>query len=220
MEIVIAGGHGQIALRLARMLAGRGDTVVSLIRNPDHAADVRATGATPVVRDLEAASAEQVAGDLAGADAVVFAAGAGPGSGAARKDTVDRAAAVLMADAAEAAGVRGFVQVSAMGAGDPPAPGRDDVWAAYIRAKGEAEDDLKARGGLDWLILRPGRLTEDPGTGLVALAEPPIGHGAVTRDDVAAVIVALLDGLPAVRHRTLDLLNGDVRIADAVAALR
>ncbi|MFB4299413.1 NAD(P)H-binding protein [Actinomadura sp. NTSP31] len=220
MEIVIAGGHGQIALRLARLLAGRGDTVVSLIRNADHAADVRATGATPVVRDLEAASAGQVAGDLAGADAVVFAAGAGPGSGAARKDTVDRAAAVLMADAAEAAGVRGFVQVSAMGAGERPAPGRDDVWSAYIRAKGEAEDDLKARGGLDWLILRPGRLTDDPGTGLVALAEPPIGHGAVTRDDVAAVIVALLDGLPDVRHRTLDLLNGDVPIAGAVAALR
>lgn len=220
MEIVIAGGHGQIALRLSGLLAGRGDTVVSLIRNPDHAADVRATGATPVVRDLEAASAGQVAGDLAGADAVVFAAGAGPGSGAARKDTVDRAASVLLADAAERAGVRGFVQVSAMGAGDPPALGRDEVWAAYVRAKGEAEDDLRARGGLDWLILRPGRLTDDPGTGLVTLAEPPAGQGAVTRDDVAAVIVALLDALPDARHRTLDLLNGDVPIADAVAALR
>ncbi|QKG26484.1 NAD(P)H-binding protein [Actinomadura verrucosospora] len=220
MEIVIAGGHGQIALRLSRLLAGRGDAVVSLIRNPDHAADVRAAGATPVVRDLEAASADQVAGDLSGADAVVFAAGAGPGSGAARKDTVDRAASVLLADAAERAGVRGFVQVSAMGAGEAPAPGRDEVWAAYIRAKGEAEDDLRARAGLDWLILRPGRLTDDPGTGLVTLAEPPVGSGAVTRDDVAGVIVALLDALPGVRHRTLDLLNGDVRIADAVAALR
>ncbi|MWA01227.1 NAD(P)H-binding protein [Actinomadura sp. LD22] len=220
MDIVIAGGHGQIALRLSRLLAARGDTAVSLIRNPDHAADVRATGATPVVRDLEAASAGHVAGDLAGADAVVFAAGAGPGSGAARKDTVDRAASVLLADAAERAGVRGFVQVSAMGAGEPPAPGRDEVWAAYIRAKGEAEDDLRARDGLDWLILRPGRLTDDPGTGLVTLAEPPIGHGAVTRDDVAAVIVALLDALPDARHRTLDLLNGDTSIADAVTALR
>ncbi|TMQ91183.1 SDR family oxidoreductase [Actinomadura soli] len=219
MNIVIAGGHGKIALRLSRLLAARGDTVLGLIRNPDHAGDVRATGAGPVVCDLESAEPADVTGHVTGADAVVFAAGAGPGSGTARKDTVDRAASVLMADAAERAGVRGFVQISAMGAGEPPAPGRGDVWDAYIRAKGEAEDDLRRRDALDWLILRPGRLTDDPPTGLVTLAEPPIGHDVVTRDDVAAVIVALLDA-PDVRHRTLDLLNGPTRIADAVAALR
>ncbi|MEV4008430.1 NAD(P)-binding oxidoreductase, partial [Actinomadura sp. NPDC049753] len=98
-------------------------------------------------------------------------------------------------------------------------PGRGEVWEAYIRAKGEAEDDLRRRGALDWLILRPGRLTDDPPTGLVALAEPPIGHGAVTRDDVAAVIAALLDA-GDVRRLTLDLLNGSTPIGDAVAALR
>ncbi|TDD31166.1 NAD-dependent dehydratase [Actinomadura sp. KC06] len=219
MNIVIAGGHGKIALRLSRLLAARGDTVLGLIRNPDHAGDVRATGAGPVVCDLESADRGEVAGHVTGADAVVFAAGAGPGSGAARKDTVDRAASVLMADAAESAGVRGYIQISAMGAGEPPAPGRGDIWDAYIRAKGEAEDDLRRRDALDWLILRPGRLTDDPPTGLVTLAEPPIGHDVVTRDDVAAVIVALLDASD-VRRRTLDLLNGPTRIEDAVASLR
>ncbi|MEU9840331.1 NAD(P)H-binding protein [Actinomadura sp. NPDC048032] len=219
MNIVIAGGHGQIALRLSRLLAARGDTVLSIIRNPGHAGDVRDTGAGPVVCDLESATLDEVADHLTGADAVVFAAGAGPGSGVARKDTVDRGAAVLAADAAERAGVRGFVQISAMGAGEPPAPGRDEVWEAYIRAKGAAEDDLRRRDALDWLILRPGRLTDDPPTGLVALAEPPIGHGAVTRDDVAAVIAALLDA-GDVRRLTLGLLNGSTPIGDAVAALR
>ncbi|TDB79102.1 SDR family oxidoreductase [Actinomadura sp. KC216] len=219
MNIVIAGGHGKIALRLSRLLAARGDTVLGLIRNPAHAGDVRATGAGPVVCDLESADPAEVAGHVTGADAVVFAAGAGPGSGVARKDTVDRGASVLMADAAESAGVRGFLQISAMGADEAPAPGRGDVWDAYIRAKGEAEADLRRRDALDWLILRPGRLTDDPPTGLVTLAEPPLGHDVVTRADVAAVIVALLDASD-VRHRTLDLLNGPTRIEDAVASLR
>ncbi|MBO2452540.1 NAD(P)H-binding protein [Actinomadura barringtoniae] len=217
MNVVIAGGHGQIALRLARLLAARGDTALSLIRNPAHADDVRAAGAGPVVLDLETAKPDELADQLTGADAVVFAAGAGPGSGAARKDTVDRAASVLLADAAEQAGVRRFVQVSSMGAGEPPRPGTDDVWAAYIKAKTEAEDDLRARD-LDWLVLRPGALTNDPGTGLVTLAEPSVGRGAVTRDDVASVILALLD-TPAVDRRTLELIGGETPIKDAIAAL-
>ncbi|MFC6886361.1 NAD(P)H-binding protein [Actinomadura yumaensis] len=217
MNVVIAGGHGQIALRLARLLSARGDAATGLIRNPDHAADLREAGAEPAVCDLERATLDEVTGLLRGADAVVFAAGAGPGSGAARKDTVDRAASVLLADAAERAGVRPFAQVSAMGAGQPPRAGTDEVWAAYIRAKGEAEDDLRARDGLDWVILRPGRLTDDPGTGRVTLAEPPIGRGEITRDDVAAVLAALLDA--RVSGRTLDLLNGDTPVPEAVASL-
>ncbi|MFG1999903.1 SDR family oxidoreductase [Spirillospora sp. NPDC048911] len=217
MNVVIAGGHGQIALRLARLLTARGDHVLSLIRNPDHAGDVRETGAGPVECDLERATVDEVADQLTGADAVVFAAGAGPGSGAARKDTVDRAASVLLADAAERAGVRTFVQVSSMGAGQPPRAGTDDVWAAYVKAKGEAEDDLRARD-LDWIVLRPGALTNDEGTGKVTLAEPEVGRGAVTRDDVAAVIVALLRA-SGVERRTLELVNGDTPIEAAVAAL-
>src|SRR5580658_10216154 len=140
MRVVIAGGHGKIALLLEQLLAERGNQAVGLIRNPGHAAEVRKAGAEAVVCDLETAAAEDVCGLVAGADAVVFAAGAGPGSGAARKDTVDRAAGVLMASAAERAGVRRFVQVSSMGAGQPPRPGSDDVWAAYITAKTAAED--------------------------------------------------------------------------------
>ncbi|GAA3703366.1 NAD(P)H-binding protein [Nonomuraea antimicrobica] len=235
MRIIIAGGHGKIALKLAaRLTSGPvGDTAeatvgsavgsalrstvgsaVGLVRNPAHVADVAAAGAEAVVCDLESAGVEEVARIVEGADAVVFAAGAGPGSGVARKDTVDRAASVLLADAAERAGVRRFVQISSMGAGRPPVPGRDAVWAAYITAKTEAEDDLRARD-LDWTILRPGRLTDEPGTGLVRLAAevPP---GSVPRDDVAAVIVALL-GDPGTAGRTLELVSGDTPIADAVA---
>src|SRR5499425_939484 len=160
MRVVIAGGHGKIALLLEGLLAGRGDEAVGLVRNPAHVADVQNAGAEAFICDLEAASADDVAALLSGADAVVFAAGAGPGSGVPRKDSVDRAASVLMADAAERAGVRRFVQISSMGAGQPPQPGTDEVWAAYITAKTAAEDDLRSRGELDWTILRPGRLTD------------------------------------------------------------
>jgi nucleoside-diphosphate-sugar epimerase len=213
MRIVIAGGHGQIALRLERLLAGRGHEVAGIIRKPEQADDVRAAGAEPVVCDLESASAEDVERLLEGADAAVFAAGAGPGSGAERKDTVDRQACSLLADAAEAAGVRRFLVVSSMGADPEPPEGTDPVFAAYLRAKGEADADVRARAGLDWTILRPGRLTNDPGTGRVNLAENT-GRGAVTRDDVAAVLVALLDE-PGTASRTLELTGGDVPIGDA-----
>jgi uncharacterized protein YbjT (DUF2867 family) len=150
-------------------------------------------------------------------DAVVFAAGAGPGSGAARKDTVDRAASALLADAAERAGVRRFLQVSSMGVDQEPDPSRDEVWAAYIAAKAEAEEDLRGRD-LDWVILRPGSLTNDPPTGLVHLAEPPVGRGEVTRGDVAAVLAELLRN-PEVSKRVLELRGGDTPVADAVAGL-
>jgi uncharacterized protein YbjT (DUF2867 family) len=215
MRIVIAGGHGKIALLLERLLVERGDAAVGLIRNPDQVADVRATGAEAVVCDLESASVGEVAALLAGADAVVFAAGAGPGSGVGRKDSVDRGASVLMADAAERAGVRRFVQVSSMGAGQPPATERGEVWVAYITAKTDAEDDLRRRE-LDWTILRPGSLTDDPATGKVRLAVPPVPRGAIPRADVAAVIVALLDE-PGSRHQTLELTGGDSPIGIAVA---
>jgi uncharacterized protein YbjT (DUF2867 family) len=217
MRIVIAGGHGKIALLLEHILAERGDQAVGLIRNPAHVADVRQAGAEAVVCDLEAAAADDVAVLLSGADAVVFAAGAGPGSGAPRKDSVDRAASVLMADAAERAGVRRFVQISSMGAGRPPRPGTDEVWAAYITAKTAAEADLRARD-LDWTILRPGGLTDAPATGKIRLAAPPVSGGTVPRGDVAAVIAALLDE-PGTRHQTLELIGGDIPVAAAVRSI-
>ena len=217
MRIVIAGGHGKIALLLEHILAERGDQAVGLVRNPAHVADVQKAGAEAVVCDLEAASADDVAVLLSGADAVVFAAGAGAGSGAPRKDSVDRAASVLMADAAERAGVRRFVQVSSMGAGRPPRPGADEVWAAYITAKTAAEADLRARD-LDWTILRPGGLTDTPATGKVRLAAPPVPGGTVSRADVAVVIAALLDN-PGTRHQTLELVGGDSPVAAAVRSI-
>ncbi|GAA2409991.1 SDR family oxidoreductase [Streptomyces glaucosporus] len=217
MRTVIAGGHGQIALRLERLLAGRGDEVAGLIRRPEHADDLRSAGAEPIVCDLESASVEEVARHLEGADAAVFAAGAGPGSGAARKDTVDRAAAVLFADAAERAGVRRFVLVSSMGADREPPEGTEPVFAAYLRAKRAAEEDLHRRLDLDWTILRPGRLTNEPGTGLVRL-EAQVERGDVTRDDVAAVLLALLDDPRTVRV-TLELTGGHTPVDQAVATL-
>ncbi|WP_448062400.1 SDR family oxidoreductase [Cellulomonas hominis] len=216
MRIVIAGGHGKIARRLSRLLAERGDTPVALVRNPDHVADVTADGAEPLVLDLERTDVTTLADALVGADAVVFAAGAGPGSGTERKDTVDRGAAVLLADAAERAGVRRYLLVSSMGAGAEPPAGTDEVFATYLRAKTAAEEDLRARP-LDWTILRPGHLLDDTGIGRIRL-ETETPRGSVPRDDVAAVLVALLDE-PRTAAMTLELVGGDVPVAAAVAAV-
>ncbi|BBJ41823.1 NAD(P)H-binding protein [Streptomyces antimycoticus] len=217
MRIVIAGGHGQIALRLEQLLTARGDEVAGIIRKPEQAGDLLASGTEPVVCDLESASLEDVVKHLENADAAVFAAGAGPGSGAARKETVDHRSAVLFADAAERAGARRFLIVSSMGASHEPPPDTDPVFAAYLRAKAAADDDIRARDGLDWTVLRPGRLTNDPGTGRVKLAEHT-GRDEITRDDVAAVLAALLDE-PRTAGRTLELINGDTPVAEAVRAI-
>lgn len=214
MRIAIAGGHGQIARRLSRLLAERGDTPLAIVRNPDHVADVEADGATAVVLDLEQTDASELAARLGDADAVVFAAGAGPGSGADRKDTVDRGAAALLADAAQQAGVRRYVLVSSVGAGAEPPAGTDEVFAAYLRAKTAAEEDLRARD-LDWTILRPGGLTDDAGTGHVRLG-PDIPRGQVPRDDVAAVLLALLDE-PRTTGLVLELSEGATPVPAAIA---
>ncbi|MEU6278833.1 SDR family oxidoreductase [Streptomyces sp. NPDC047028] len=215
MRIVIAGGHGQIALRLERLLAARGDEVAGIIRAAEQGDDLRAAGAEPVLLDLESASVEEAAACLRGADAAVFAAGAGPGSGTSRKDTVDRGAAVLFADAAVSAGVRRFVVVSSMGA-DPAHQG-DDVFDVYLRAKGEADAYVTRQVALDWTILRPGALTNDAGTGLVRL-EAHTGRGPVPRDDVAAVLAELVD-TPATAGLTLELISGSAPVSVAVKSV-
>jgi len=215
VRIVIAGGHGQIALHLERLLAARGDSAVGLVRNPDHSADLQAAGATPVVVDLEQATVDQLAASLTGADAVVFAAGAGPGSGADRKDTVDRAAAALLADAAQAAGVRRYVMVSAMGA-DGYDPNSTEVFQVYLRAKAQADADLRGRD-LDWTVVRPGGLTNSAPTGLVTVGEST-GRGSVPRADVAAVLLAVLDH-PATVGRQFELISGPTPISEALNQL-
>ncbi|WP_280886373.1 SDR family oxidoreductase [Streptomyces sp. LBL] len=215
MRIVIAGGHGQIALRLERLLAARGDEVAGVVRRAEQGDDLRQVGAEPVLLDLESASVEEVAERLRGADAVVFAAGAGPGSGVTRKDTVDRGAAVLFADAAVRAGVRRHVVVSSMGA-DAAREG-DEVFDVYLRAKGEADTYVRGLVGLDWTILRPGSLTNDAGTGLVRL-EAHTGPGAIPRDDVAAVLAELLD-TPATAGLVLELVGGSTPVSVAVKSV-
>jgi len=221
MHIVVAGAHGQIARRLVRLLTARGDTVTGIVRNPDHSADLGADGATPAVVDLEQASVDQVAEVLRGADAAVFAAGGGPGSGIARKDTVDRGAAVLLADAAEAAGVRRYLLVSSYGVdavADGATPeGVDETFVAYLRAKLAAEDDVLPRPGLEATVLRPVTLTDDPGTGTVQLARH-VERGEVSRDDVAAVLVALLDDPRP--GAVLELTGGSTPVQQAVAEAR
>ncbi|WP_432562206.1 NAD(P)-binding oxidoreductase [Kineococcus sp. SYSU DK003] len=223
MRIVIAGGHGKIALLLGALAAARGDEVVGLVRNPAHAPDLEAAGVRAVVRDLESAGPAEVAADLAGADAVVFAAGAGPGSGAPRKDSVDRAAAVLLADAAEAAGVRSYLLISSVGVDrvrDGALPeGVEEVFVAYLRAKLAAEEDLLSRDGLRVSVLRPAGLLDEPGTGRVRL-DPAVDSGRVPRADVAAVCLGLLDRLVAgdAPAAVLGLEGGDVPVAEAVAA--
>jgi uncharacterized protein YbjT (DUF2867 family) len=212
--IAIAGAHGQIARRLARLLAERGDTVRGLIRNPDHADDLRADGSEPVVVDLESAGVDEVAAAIQGADAVVFAAGAGPGSGAGRKNTMDRDGAIKLLEAARSAGVRRYVIVSSIGADSPPQD--DDVFSVYLRAKADA-DAAVAASDIDWTIVRPGSLTDDPGAGRVTLSADPV-RDRVTRDDVAAVLAAVL-GEPRSAGKTFYAIQGDDPVAEALEAL-
>jgi uncharacterized protein YbjT (DUF2867 family) len=215
MRIVIAGGHGQIAQHLEKRLSQRGDQAVGLVRNPDHVADLEQLGAEAVVLDLEKASVEDVAGVVEGADAVVFAAGGGPSSGAARKETVDKGAAVLLADAAQKAGVRRYLMVSSMGT-DQADPDSDEIFQVYLRAKKAADDDLRGRD-LDWTIIQPGRLTDEPGNGKVSL-DPEAEPREVPRADVAHALVAALDA-PATIRKQLTLLSGPVPVEEAFVAL-
>lgn len=211
MNVAIAGAHGKIALRLTRLLAAEGDRVTGLIRNPDHAAEVSQAGASPVLCDLEQASVEQIATAIGGADAVVFAAGAGPGSGADRKLTVDRDGAIKLLHAATTTGAPRFVIVSSVGAEDPP--GGDEVFEIYLRAKAEADGGIQA-SDREWTIVRPGGLTDDAGTGSVRIDATPF-RGSVPRDDVAGVLARLLAD-PRSSRRVLYVNSGEESIEQAL----
>ena len=220
MRIVIAGAHGQIARETGRLLVAADHDVAGLIRNPDQAGDLEADQVAPVVLDLENSTLEDLTQVLTGADLAVFAAGAGPGSSIERKDSVDRGAAVLLADGAEQAGVSRFVQISASGLdavrGDARPDGVDEVMYAYLVAKLAAEEDLITRD-LDWTILRPGHLTNDQAVGLVELG-PAEESGSIPRHDVAAVLAELINTGRGSRQ-VLSVVSGSTSIPDAVAAL-
>jgi nucleoside-diphosphate-sugar epimerase len=211
VDVAIAGGHGQIARRLGRQLVARGDRVRGLIRNPDHADDLRADGSEPVLCDLESDGVDDVARAIDGSDAVVFAAGAGPGSGAERKWTMDRDGAIKLLDAARRAGVERYVIVSSVGAESPPDD--DDTFSVYLRAKAEA-DAAVSSSDRAWTIVRPGMLTDEPGTGRARVQAEPI-RDHVSRDDVAAVLAAVL-AQPRSAGRTLYVVAGETPIAEAI----
>ena len=215
MEVAVVGGHGNVALRLLRLLSERGDRARGLIRNPDHAADVEATGATAVGADIENLDADAVARSIAGIDAIVFAAGAGAGSGPARKRTVDYGGAVKLIEAARRNEISRYVIVSAIGANHPER--WSDEMRPYYEAKAEADREL-AESGLDFTIIRPGGLTDEPGTDLIAAAADLGRYGQISRDDVAATLMACLDE-PATVGKAFDLLEGETPIVEALARL-
>lgn len=212
MDVVVAGGHGKIAQRLLRRFVERGDRARGLIRNPAHASDLEALGAEPVLCDLEAE--DDVAPFVAGADALVFAAGAGPGSGAARKRTMDLGGAVKLIEAAKRNGIARYVIVSSIGA-DHPERGSEQM-RPYLEAKAEADRALAA-SGLDYTIVRPGGLTDEPGSGRVR-AGRELGYGRIPRDDVAATLLAVLD-TPSTVGKDFDLLAGETPIEEALRTL-
>jgi uncharacterized protein YbjT (DUF2867 family) len=211
MRVAIAGAHGKIARLLIDRLVARGDTVIGLIRNPAHADELRVPGVEPVVCDLETAPADEVTEATRGADVVVFAAGAGAGSGAERKLTMDRDGAIKLLEAASAAGVPRYVIVSSVGAEDPP--DGDEVFSVYLRAKAAADAAVQA-SDRDWTIVRPGFLTDEPGTGRVRVTTEP-SRAEVPRDDVAAALAELL-GDQRATGRILYVNGGDDPLAQAI----
>ena len=214
MIVSLIGAHGSIARHLTPKLPSAGHTVRGLVRDESQFDDLRADGAEPVLCDLEATTADDLDAALRGSDVVVFAAGAGPGSGAERKNTLDRDGAIAAVESAARIGADRFVIVSSMGADDPPDD--DETFSVYLRAKAAA-DDAARNASIDETIVRPGALTDDPGTGEVHIAWST-GRGEVPRADVAAVIAELIE-TDRGRNRTFELVSGDASVSDAVALL-
>jgi uncharacterized protein YbjT (DUF2867 family) len=213
MDVVVVGGHGKIGMRLLRLLAARGDAARGVVRKPERVADLEQIGAQGIVFDLE--RDDDLAAAIGPADAIVFAAGAGPGSGPERKKTVDLGGAIASIEAAKANGISRFVIVSSIGAHDPPQT--DEGMGPYLRAKHDADEAVIA-SGLDYTIVRPGHLTDDPGSGRIRV-ETEMGHtDSIPRDDVAATLAACLDELATVK-RVFELFSGDEEIEAALRSL-
>ncbi|MCX8453160.1 NAD(P)-binding oxidoreductase [Paenarthrobacter ureafaciens] len=215
-RIAIIGGHGKVALHLSRILSGEGHDVTSFIRNPEHVADVTATGASAEVLDVENSTTAELAKALGGHDAVVWSAGAGGGNPS-RTYAVDRDAAIRSMDAAAEAGVRRYVMVSYFGAGKDHGVPEDNSFFAYAEAKAAADEYLR-NTGLDWTVLGPGALTEDAPTGLIEVNPANPGDGTQTsRANVALVAAAVLE-LPETIGRTIPFRDGTVDVVDALTA--
>ena len=213
-SIAIVGGHGQVARLLIPQLTERGDLPVALIRNPDQAADLPGAATRPL--DIEAASVDDFATAFTDCDAVVFAAGGGADGNVERKRTVDLEGSLKSIEAAERLGIERFVQVSAMGVDQDPDPDMGEAWVAYVKAKRDADEALRA-SSLKWTIIRPGKLTDDEGTGQVT-AGTDTGYGEIPRADVAAVIAAALADDSTI-GRTIEVISGPTPVADALGTL-
>ena len=213
MDVLVVGGHGKIGLRLLQLLAQQGHTARGLIRKPEYAPDLETRGAIPVVGDLERDTS--LVEYVRGADAVVFAAGAGPGSSSERKWSVDHGGAVKLIEACHAATVQRYVMVSSIGAHAPEQT--TGVFRTYLEAKAKADEELM-KSGLDWTIVRPGSLTDDPGTGLVRVSTEVGDRSSVPREDVAAVLADVLNA-PNTIEVLFELFSGDTPIPEAVRSL-
>lgn len=218
MQVTIIGGHGKVALLAAPLLVAAGHDVRSVIRNPDHEADVAATGATPVVADVESMDAAALTQLLQGSDAVVWSAGAGGGD-AARTTAVDRDAAVRSMHAAQAAGATRYVMVSYFGAGPDHGVPADSSFRAYADAKSDADAALAA-SALDWVILRPSGLTLDAPTGAVEVRQldASVEPGTIARADVAALVAAVIER-PALTRTIVEANTGATPIGEALDAV-
>lgn len=215
MLVAIVGGNGQIARLLHPLVVAQGHTPVALVRSEEQRAALEELGAEVRLLDIENAGVEDVAAAFEGCSAVVFSAGGGPDGNIERKRTVDLEGSLKSIEAATRLGIRRFVQVSAIDVDEPVAPDAGEVWTAYVEAKRDADAALR-ESHLAWTILRPGRLTDDPATGRVALG-PDVPRGAVTRADVAAVLAAVLDR-PDTVGQQWNLVGGDVPLDEAVDA--
>jgi uncharacterized protein YbjT (DUF2867 family) len=213
MRIAIVGGHGQIARQLHPILVRGGHTPVALVRKEAYRAELEGLGADVRLLDIEHEDANAFADAFEGCDAVVFSAGGGPDGNLERKRTVDLEGSLKSIEGAEAAGIRRFVQVSAINVDDPVAADTNEVWRAYVEAKRDADAALRA-SGLDWTIIRPGRLTDDPGTGTVSLG-PDLPRGSVSRADVATVLATVLDDASTIGQQW-NVVSGDTPVAEAV----
>jgi len=211
-RVAVVGGHGKVALQLHPALVSAGHQPVALVRNEDYRSELEGLGAEVRLLDIENQDATAFAEAFTGCDAVVFAAGGGPDGNIERKRIVDLEGSLKSIEGARHAGIRRFVQVSAIGVDDPVPAGTGDVWRAYVEAKREADAALR-QSDLDWTIIRPGRLTDEQGTGRVALGEVP--RGDIPRADVAAVLVAVLDDASSIGHQW-SLVSGDTPVDEAV----
>ncbi|MGB3682940.1 MAG: SDR family oxidoreductase [Rubrobacteraceae bacterium] len=216
MKVLVAGANGQTARQLVRMLVEDGHEARGLIRKEDQMQNVESDGAEPALADLEQDEADGKIGEaVEGCDAIIFAAGAGPGSGNERKETMDRDGAIKLMEAAEQHGARRYLMLSTMGADDPES--RDEKMRPYMRAKGEADESLR-NSGLDYTIIRPGRLTDDAGTGSIAAAESLGQYGEITREDVARAFAVALEA-ENTHGKTLEILAGDTPIKEAIESV-